>query len=69
MPFLFEKALGGINEVLGKCWRIYNSSDLLKGNFLNTLEPNDLKFPQEYSLSLSFSFSRISISTVPKEFE
>ena len=27
MPFLFEKALGGINEVLGECWRIYNSSD------------------------------------------
>jgi len=27
MPFLFEKALGGINEILGECWRIYNSSD------------------------------------------
>ena len=27
MPFLYEKALGGINEVLGECWRIYNSSD------------------------------------------
>ena len=27
MPFLFEKAIGGINEILGECWRIYNSSD------------------------------------------
>lgn len=27
MPFLFEKSLAGINEVLGECWKIYTSSD------------------------------------------
>ncbi len=27
MPFLFEKSLSGINEVLGECWRIYHRSD------------------------------------------
>ena len=27
MPFLFEKSLAGINEVLGECWRIYHSPD------------------------------------------
>jgi hypothetical protein len=27
IPFLFERALGGINELLGECWRIYNRSD------------------------------------------
>lgn len=27
MPFLFEKSLGGINQVLGECWRIYNRTN------------------------------------------
>lgn len=37
MPFLFEKSLTGINEVLGECWRIYNRTDDCSLNWFHRL--------------------------------
>ena len=71
MPFLFEKSLSGINEVLGECWRIYHRSDDDTLNWFHRIAA--LKLAKEcsediYTLTKDGPFV-IGIKRVQKELE